>query len=90
MDELLWEEQYEAAYADLSERERRICELVKQDFSWREIGDRLNLAEDTARMVYRRAVDRTRDKLLGGGNAGLTLTLGKTGNCPVHPFEIDP
>ncbi|WP_162006593.1 RNA polymerase sigma factor [Roseimaritima sediminicola] len=40
----------------LGERDAPILEMVLENFTWSEIGQRLGIAPDTARMRYRRAV----------------------------------
>lgn len=67
INELEQEEQLNRLYGKLSQRERDLCSLVKEGCGWREIGEELSLAEDTARMIYRRALCRIRKELLRGG-----------------------
>jgi DNA-binding CsgD family transcriptional regulator len=61
MAEVIWQEQFEAASTALSNRERIICECVSDGVTWREVGQQLGIAEDTARMIYRRALSRIRE-----------------------------
>ncbi|MDA1051518.1 MAG: sigma-70 family RNA polymerase sigma factor [Planctomycetota bacterium] len=67
LDELIWNEQFDAACAALTDREHTICALVIEGCTWRDVGQRLGLADNTVRMIHRRAVDRIREQILGGG-----------------------
>ncbi len=66
VEELIWQEEMEAARTALTRREKAICTLVKAGYTWREVGQHLSLAADTVRMVHRRAVNRIREEFLGG------------------------
>ncbi len=65
VDEAIWAELLDAAYLKLTQRERMICKLVRDGCSWQEVGQHLDLAPDTARMIYQRAVARVREEVLG-------------------------
>lgn len=60
-----WEEQLEQAYSRLGHHERMICWLAGGGQTWQQIGARLNLSPDAARMIHRRAEARTRSEFLG-------------------------
>ncbi|MBI2478976.1 MAG: sigma-70 family RNA polymerase sigma factor [Planctomycetia bacterium] len=66
-NEFEWEEQLNVLEARLSQRERDLCSLVKERYTWREIGEKMGLAEDSARMTYRRALSRIQKELSEGG-----------------------
>jgi len=68
VEELIWQEQFAAASTALSKREKIICECVSNGVTWREVGQQLGIAEDTARMIYRRALSRIREQLLEGAS----------------------
>ncbi|QDV11704.1 hypothetical protein CA51_15790 [Rosistilla oblonga] len=65
-EDFIWREELAVARASLTLREDLICLLVQEQLSWHEIGRRLGLAPDTARMIHQRAISRVRSQLFGG------------------------
>lgn len=51
---------------ELGPQHAPILDMVLQNFSWAEIGERLQMAPDTARMRYRRAIRVVKDAWLAG------------------------
>jgi RNA polymerase sigma factor (sigma-70 family) len=55
-------DELESALSKLTTRERSIFELFGEGLPWREIGIRLGLTADNARMAFRRAIRRLRNE----------------------------
>jgi RNA polymerase sigma factor (sigma-70 family) len=66
LEELAWSEELEQAYSQLSSHERMICWLLGGGYAWEEIGNRLTISADSARMTYRRAEERTQCCVIDG------------------------
>ena len=64
-----------AAFSILSSRERTICELFAAGYRWREIGQRLGLAADNVRMIFRLAIMRLRAEVSGGGSSDRDVAI---------------
>lgn len=59
-----WDEELEAAYSRLTDRERVICWLELEGFTWEEIGQRLQASAASVKKAHQRAEARVRDERL--------------------------
>jgi RNA polymerase sigma factor (sigma-70 family) len=59
-----WDEQLACAYSRLTDREQLVCLLAAEGKSWCEIGQRLKVSANAARMVHQRAEARVRREVL--------------------------